>query len=101
MYWNTCRYRILLGMTECGFESSESLAGLPRLTTDLTIGPGVSVGGVTREEEVDLAAELDAAVAHLYGLKEGDVRHIFETFHAGWDPTERLERVLEHYRSLG
>ena len=29
--------------------------------------------------------ELDAVVAHLYGLNEAQLVHIFETFHEGWD----------------
>ena len=45
--------------------------------------------------------ELDAVVAHLYGLSEAQVGHIFETFHEGWDHDERLSEVLRHYRDLG
>ncbi len=41
--------------------------------------------------------ELDAVVAHLYGLSEAQLRHIFETFHEGWDYRPRLEAVLEHF----
>lgn len=62
---------------------------------------GVPVGSVESEEErQDLIAELDAAVAHLYGLDEADVRHIFETFHAGWDYKARLDAVLAHFKAM-
>ena len=42
--------------------------------------------------------ELDAVVAHLYGLNERHLRHIFETFHEGWDYEERLRATLRHFR---
>ena len=61
---------------------------------------GVPVGSVGEDEKPDLIAQLDAGVALLYGLDESDVRHIFETFHAGWDHGARLERVLNHYHDL-
>ncbi len=62
---------------------------------------GVSVGSVKKAaEKADLIAELDAAVAHLYELDEGDLVHIFETFHVGWDHSERLAAVLEHFREM-
>ncbi|HLT97784.1 MAG TPA: hypothetical protein VK070_13480 [Acidimicrobiia bacterium] len=62
---------------------------------------GVSVGSRhIHEEREDGIAELDAVVSHLYGLDEEDVVHIFETFHDGWDYTDRLEQVLEHFRRL-
>ena len=43
--------------------------------------------------------ELDAVVAHLYGLKQKHLTHIFETFHEGWDYSTRLKEVLKHYKS--
>ncbi len=61
---------------------------------------GVPVASVPDQEKPELLAELDAAVALLYGLDEGDVRLIFETFHDTWDPRERLEHVLQHHRRL-
>ena len=61
---------------------------------------GVAVGSVrTDEERDDLVALIDAAVARLYGLDQSDVGHIFETFHTGWDPSDRDRRlgsVLNH-----
>lgn len=52
------------------------------------------------DEKEDHIHELDAAVAHLYGLEERDVTHIFETFHEGWDYEERLRATLKHFRRL-
>ena len=46
------------------------------------------------------SASVDAAVALLYGLDDADVRVVFETFHEGWDPSERLERTLRALRTL-
>jgi hypothetical protein len=39
-------------------------------------------------------------VAHLYGLDEPDLVHIFETFHEGWDYQDRLDRTLKHFHAL-
>ncbi len=59
---------------------------------------GVPVGSVqSSEKEEDLIAELDAVVAHLYGLDSADVITIFETFHVGWRYQPRLDRVLKHF----
>lgn len=59
---------------------------------------GVPVGSVTDEvTKQDLTAELDAAVALLYGLERADVKHVFATFHRGWDYQPRLASVLAHY----
>lgn len=59
---------------------------------------GVECGKLQAEEKEDRIHELDAVVAHLYGLSETQLCHIFETFHEGWDYRERLEATLEHYR---
>ena len=58
---------------------------------------GVEPGPIPDDEKEDLTAELDAVVAHLYGLSESHVRHIFETFHEGWEHQPRLAAVLRHY----
>ncbi len=60
---------------------------------------GVDFGPVESADKVQMVAELDALVALLYELDEDDLTHIFETFHAGWDYTERLDLVLEHFRA--
>jgi hypothetical protein len=64
---------------------------------DWAAAVGVPVGSVSAEEQPDLEAELDALVAHLYGLDRDQVIHIFETFHRGWDYRPRLDAVLGHF----
>lgn len=71
---------------------------------------GVECGHLDAEEKFDLICELDAVVAHLYGLSEAHLRHIFETFHEPWVPgstmdhptlgnyNERLKATLHHYK---
>ena len=62
---------------------------------------GVPVGSVTDEAtKQDLICELDACVAHLYGLDEDDLAVIYETFHEKTDYSERHRAVLEHFRRL-
>lgn len=59
---------------------------------------GVECGPVEPEKMNRMIADLDAIVSNLYGLSEKQLRHIFETFHEGWDFTERLKTTLEYYR---
>ena len=60
---------------------------------------GVKAGSVGSEaEKQDLIAELDAVVAHLYGLDEDDLAVIYDTFHTGADYSERHTQVLRHFR---
>jgi hypothetical protein len=61
---------------------------------------GVPVGSVAEADRPELLAELDAAVALLYGLAEQDLRTIYETFHEGADYSAHRDRVLAHYRRL-
>jgi len=60
---------------------------------------GVDCGPLSGNEQEDMVHELDAVVAHLYGLSEVQLVHIFETFHEGWDYQDRLDAVLRHYRA--
>ena len=60
---------------------------------------GVKCGQVKQDEKDDKIHELDAVVAHLYGLTEPQLRHVFETFHEGWDYEERLRATLKHYQA--
>jgi len=63
---------------------------------------GVPVGSVQDEAtKTDLVCELDACVAHLYGLEESDLAVIYDTFHEGADYSERHAAVLEHFRRWG
>lgn len=61
---------------------------------------GIKPRKLAEDEEGDLVAELDAAVAHLYGLAEADLVHIFETFHEGWAYHGRLNATLNHFANL-
>ena len=60
---------------------------------------GVECGALDSADKEDKIHELDAVVAHLYGLTEAQLTHIFETFHEGWDYTPRLKAVLKHYQT--
>jgi hypothetical protein len=60
---------------------------------------GVEYGKLDANEKDDMIAELDAVVAHLYGLTEPQLTHIFETFHEGWDYQPRLKAVMKHYKN--
>jgi hypothetical protein len=60
---------------------------------------GVECGRLSDDDKQDRIHELDAVVAHLYGLTERHLVHIFETFHEGWDYEARLSATLKHYRA--
>ena len=60
---------------------------------------GVDCGPLGEAEKEDHIHELDAVVAHLYGLSEPQLIHIFETFHEGWDFEPRLSGVMYHYKA--
>ena len=49
----------------------------------------------------DMIFELDAVVAHLYGLDADQLGHLFATFHVGWDYHARLNAVLDHFKRWG
>ena len=67
--------------------------------TSWAAGDGVTCGPLATDEKEDMIHELDAVVAHLYGLDERQLVHIFETFHIGWDYGERLDGVRRHFRA--
>ena len=59
------------------------------------------MGSVTDEAtKQDLICELDACVAHLYGLDEDDLAVVYETFHEGADYSQRHRAVLAHSRRI-
>ena len=60
---------------------------------------GVEYGSLDDIEKLDKIHELDAVSAHLYGLSEKQLTHIFETFREGWDGQPRLNEVMKHYNS--
>jgi hypothetical protein len=61
---------------------------------------GVPVGSVTSQaDKDDLIAELDAVVAHLYGLDAEDLEVIWDTFHTTVDHLPSLDTVLTHHEA--
>jgi len=58
---------------------------------------GVECGPLDPADKEKFIRELDAVVAHLYGLSEAHLMHIFETFHEGWDYHEQLKETLKWY----
>ncbi len=65
---------------------------------DWAAAVSVPTGTLTNPIDRDNAiAEIDAVSALLYGLEWDDLVHIFETFHRGWDYTERLVAVQVHF----
>ena len=61
---------------------------------------GVPVGSVTTQAEKDeLIAELDAVVAHLYGLDAEDLEVIWDTFHPTVDHLPSLDKVLGYHEA--
>lgn len=82
-------------------EISGRLAAIDERYTDWAKAVGVKVGSVKSDNEKDLLiAEIDALVAHMYGLTRAQLDHIFKTFHRGWDYAPRLEKVLTFYDKL-
>ena len=59
---------------------------------------GVNYGLLNKDKKNDMIHELDSVVAHLYGLSEKQLIHIFETFHKNWDYKPRLQSVLKYYK---
>lgn len=59
----------------------------------------VEHGVLSADEKADMIHELDAVVAHLYGLDAGQLGHIFETFHEGWDYGPDLEATIRHFET--
>jgi hypothetical protein len=64
---------------------------------DWAAAVGVEYGKLEADEKQDMIYELDAVVAHLYGLNDNQLTHIFETFHEGWDYKKRLAETLKHF----
>jgi len=80
-------------------EISGRLAAVDERYSDWAEAVGVPVGSVTNQQEKEaLIAELDALVSLLYGFSEAQVKHIFATFHRGWDYQSRLDAVLTYYK---
>ncbi len=59
---------------------------------------GVEYGALDPKEKDDKIHELDAVVAHLYGLTAKQLSHIYQTFHENWDYRPALQKTIEYYR---
>lgn len=70
-------------------ELAARLAAVDERFAEWATAVGVSYGALEETARFEMICELDAVVAHLYGLEEGHLRHIFETFHEGWGPGTR------------
>lgn len=89
-----------------------TLLGTDPDLTDVSAAVGVECGPLDDDERFEMICELDAVVAHLYGLTERHLHHIFETFHEGWGPgttashhtlgeyDRRIKTTIEHFRRL-
>jgi hypothetical protein len=73
------------------------LAAVDQRFADWAKAVGVSYGPLEADAKAHHIQELDAVVAHLYGLTEPQLVHIFQTFHEGWDYSDRLEATLNHF----
>jgi hypothetical protein len=83
-------------------EIAARLAAVDDRFEDWASTVGVPVGSVKSEADKQmLMAELDALVAHLYGLSADHLGHIFATFHRGWDFAARLAITLDYYEQWG
>ena len=83
-------------------EIAGRLAAVDDRFADWAADVGVPVGSAVDEvTKSDLLCELDACVAHLYGLDESDLAVIYETFHEPTDHSERQAAVLQHFRRWG
>ncbi|MCY4272500.1 MAG: hypothetical protein OXF00_07650 [bacterium] len=82
-------------------EIAGRLAATDERFADWAAEVGVPVGSANDEVvKHDLVCELDACVAHLYGLDEDDLAVIYETFSETVDYAERHAAVLTHFQRL-
>jgi len=58
---------------------------------------GVKHGKLHPDEKTAHIYELDAVVAHLYGLSSRQLRVIYETFHEGWDFEDQLRETMKYF----
>ncbi len=80
-------------------EISGRLACPDERFADWAAAVGVEYGPLDPDDKQDKIYELDAVVAHLYGISETQLAHIFMTFHDGWDCGPHLNEVQRHYSS--
>lgn len=80
---------------------SGRLAAVDARYADWAAAVGVDFGPLAPDLKDDMIFELDAVVAHLYGLDADQLSHLFATFHVGWDYHARLRAVLDHFKRWG
>ena len=80
---------------------SGRLAAVDERYADWAAAVGVEYGPLAPTLKDDMVFELDAVVAHLYGLNADQLAHLFATFHVGWDYHARLRAVLDHFQRWG
>jgi hypothetical protein len=78
-------------------ELSGRLAAVDDRYADWADAVGVDYGPLDEDEKQEKIYELDAVVAHLYGLSRENLQVVFETFHDNWDHEPRMNAVLEYY----
>lgn len=82
-------------------EIAGRLAAVDERYAEWAAAVGVPVGSANDPAvKADLICELDACVAHLYGLDEDDLAVIYDTFHEGKDYSARHAAVRKHFRSI-
>ncbi|MCY3562557.1 MAG: hypothetical protein OXH26_01345 [bacterium] len=82
-------------------EIAGRLAAVDDRFAEWAVEVGVPVGSAKDPDvKQDLIHELDACVAHLYGLDEDDLTVIYETFHEKTDYSSRHAAVLKHFRRI-
>jgi hypothetical protein len=82
-------------------EIAATVSAIDDRYTDWANEVGVPVGTASiPDTRLELLAELDAAVALLYGLDATDLHTILETYHQGWDYRHRLKAVIDQHARL-
>ena len=82
-------------------EIAGRLAAVDMRFSEWAAQAGVPVGTANDEAaKQELVFELDACVAHLYGLDEADIAVVYDTFHKNADYSDRKHAVLDRFRRL-
>jgi hypothetical protein len=81
-------------------EISVRLAAVDDRFSEWATEVGVPVASVEDAQRDELFAELDAAVATLYGLDADDLRVIYGTFHERGNYDERCARAIAHLEGI-
>jgi hypothetical protein len=84
---------------QCVVALAGRLAAVDNRFADWAGAVCVDCGPLEPNTKRDHIHELDAVVAHLYGLTDPQLVHIFETFHEGWDYNDRLKATLKHFHA--